>query len=75
MFGGVQINGQDTNNIYKRVGDLTMIESPSLSGIILKTDNGNWEAMRLNTVGTTINTSLYISGTTIINSAHTCTSS
>jgi len=26
-FGGIQINGQDTNNIYKRVGDLT-IASP-----------------------------------------------
>ena len=31
--------------------------------------------MRLNTAGTSINTSLYISGTTIINSTHTCTSS
>jgi hypothetical protein len=34
MFGGVQVNGQDTNNIYKRVGDLT-IASPSTSSIIL----------------------------------------
>ncbi len=74
MFGGVQINGQDTNNIYKRIGDLT-IASPSTSSIILKTNYGNWEAMRLNSAGTSINTSLYISGTTIINSAHTCTSS
>ena len=40
MFGGVQINGQDTNNIYKRVGDLT-IASPSLSSIILKTNYGS----------------------------------
>ncbi len=31
--------------------------------------------MRLNTAGTSINTSLYISGTTIINSAQTCLSS
>jgi hypothetical protein len=25
MFGGIQINGQDTINIYKREGDLTII--------------------------------------------------
>jgi hypothetical protein len=25
MFGGVQINGQDTNNIYKRVGDISKL--------------------------------------------------
>ena len=25
MFGGIQINGQDTNNIYKRVGDLNIV--------------------------------------------------
>ena len=31
--------------------------------------------MLLNTAGTSINTSLYIPGTTIINSAHTCLSS
>ncbi len=34
MFGGVQINGQDSNNIYKRVGDF--IASPSIHNIILK---------------------------------------
>jgi hypothetical protein len=48
---------------------------PSLNSIILKTNNGTWEAMRLNTVGTSINTSLYISGTTTINNATTCLSS
>ena len=74
MFGGVQINGQDTNNIYKRVGDLT-IASPSTSSIILKSNHGNWESMRLNSAGISINTSLYISGTTIINNTTTCTSS
>jgi hypothetical protein len=74
MFGGVQINGQDTNNIYKRVGDLT-IASPSLSSIILKTNYGSWEAMRLNTTGTSINTSLYVSGLTIFNNNITCLSS
>ena len=74
MFGGVQINGQDSNNIYKRVGDLT-IASPSINSIILKTNYGNWEAMRLNTSGISINTSLYISGVTTLNNATTCTSS
>ena len=75
MFGGVQINGQDSNHhIYKRVGDLT-IASPSTHSIILKTNSGAWEAMRLNTVGTSINTSLYISGTTRLNNTTTCTSS
>jgi hypothetical protein len=33
MFGDDQINGQNTNNVYKRVGDLT-IASPSTSSII-----------------------------------------
>jgi hypothetical protein len=66
MFEGVQINGQDTNNIYKRVGDLT-IASPSTNSIILNSNYGNWETMRLNSAGISINTSIYISGTTIIN--------
>ena len=74
MFGGIQINGQDTNNIYKRVGDLT-IASPSLSSIILKTNYGNWEAMRLNSSGISMNTSLYISGVTTLNNTTTCLSS
>jgi hypothetical protein len=56
MFGGVQINGQDTNNIYKRIGDLT-IASPSTSSIILKSNHGNWKSMRLNSAGISINTS------------------
>ena len=75
MFGGVQINGQDSNHhIYKRVGDLT-IASPSIHNIIFKTNNGTWEAMRINTTGTSINTSLYISGTTTLNNTTTCLSS
>ena len=74
MFGGVQINGQDSNNIYKRVGDLT-IASPSLNSIILKSNYGNWEAMRLNSAGISMNTSLYVSGLTILNNATTHTSS
>jgi hypothetical protein len=50
MFGGVQINGQDSNNIYKRAGDLT-IASPSIHNIILKTNNGTWEkAMEANRI-------------------------
>jgi hypothetical protein len=73
MFGGIQINGQDTNNIYKRVGNLT-IASPSTDSIILKTNSGTWEAMRLNTGGISINTSLYISGLTIINNVTTINS-
>ncbi len=59
MFGGVQINGPDTNNIYKRVGDL-IIASPSTNSIILKSNYGNWETMRLNSAGISMNTSLYI---------------
>ncbi len=74
MFGGVQINGQDSlKNIYKRVGDLT-IASPSTSSKILKTNYGNWEAMCLNSAGISMNTSLNVSGLTIINNATTCTS-
>ncbi len=45
-FGGIQINGQDSNNIYKRVGDLR-IASPSINNILLKTNGGYWETMRL----------------------------
>ena len=75
MFGGVQINGQDSDHhIYKRVGDLT-IASPTTHSIILKTNSGTWEAMRLNSAGISMNTSLYISGTTIINNNTTCISS
>jgi hypothetical protein len=75
MFGGVQINGEDPKyNIYKRIGDLS-ISTASLSSIIFKTNYGFWEAMRLNTGGVSINTSLYVSGTTTINNTITCTSS
>ncbi len=38
-FGGIQINGQDRNNIYKRVGDLK-IALPSIYSILLKTNVG-----------------------------------
>jgi hypothetical protein len=71
MFRGIEINGQDSNHIYKRVGYLT-IASTSINNIILKTNNETWEATRENTSGISMNTSLYISGTTIRNSAHTC---
>ena len=73
MFGGVQINGQDANNIYKRVGDLTIV-SPSTNNIIFKTNSGFWEAMRLNTTGISMNTSFYVSGTAILNNATSCLS-
>jgi hypothetical protein len=74
MFGGIQINGQDTNNIYKRVGDLT-IASLSTNSIILKTKSGTWKAVRLNTGRISMNTLLSVSGTTTLNNATTCTSS
>ena len=49
-FGNLQINGLDSNNIYKLSGDLT-IASPSTNNILFKTNYGNWEAMRINTSG------------------------
>jgi hypothetical protein len=66
--------GRTQNDIYKRVGDLT-IASPSIHNIIFKTNNGTWESMRLNTGGISMNTSLYVSGTTIFNNTTTCLSS
>jgi hypothetical protein len=74
MFGGVQINGQDNNNIYQRVGDLT-IASPSTNSIIFKTSYATWDAMRLNTSGISMNTSLHVSGIAILNNSTTCLSS
>ena len=64
-FGGVQINGQNTNNIYKRMGDLT-IGVGEINNIVLKTNSGYRETMRLNPYGVSINTSLYITGFTTI---------
>ena len=34
-FGGIQVNGQNSNNIYKRIGDLSIV-SPDISSILLK---------------------------------------
>ncbi len=48
-FRGIQINGQDSNNLYKRVGDLT-IASPSINNILLKTNGEYWETMLLNLI-------------------------
>ena len=73
-FGGIQINGQNSNNIYKRIGDLSIV-SPDTSSILLKTNNGYWETMRLNPYGVTINTLLYVTGLTTFNNAVTCSSS
>ncbi len=73
-FGGIQINCQDSNNIYKRVGDLTLA-SLAINNILLKTNGGYWETMRLNPYGDSINTSLYITGFTTFNNASTCISS
>jgi hypothetical protein len=47
------------------LGDFTIV-SPSTNSIIFKTNHGTWEAMRLNTNRISMNTSSYISGTTIL---------
>ena len=65
-FGGLWLNGQDSNNIYMPVGDLT-IASLSINSIVLKNIFGYWEAMQLNSSGISMNTSLYLAGTTIFN--------
>jgi hypothetical protein len=53
MFGGVEINAQESDINYKRVGDLTQtVASPSTSSIMLKTNYGVWQALLLNTAGT-----------------------
>ncbi len=57
-----------------KTGDLT-IASPSTNNILLKSNYGTWEAMSLNTSGTSMNTSLYVSGTTTLNNTTTCISS
>ena len=72
-FGGVQINGQDNNNIYKPSGDLSIV-SPSINNILLKTNSGYWETMRINPYGVSVNTKLYVSGTTTLNNDVTCMS-
>ena len=72
-FGGVQINGQDSNNIYKLSGDLSLV-SPSTNNILLKTNFGNWETMRINPYGVTVNTKLNVSSTTTLNNDVTCIS-
>ncbi len=38
-FGGIQINGQASNNIYKRMGDLTLGVG-EINNIVLKTNSG-----------------------------------
>jgi hypothetical protein len=73
-FGGVQINGQDTNNIYKRMGDLTLGVG-EINSIILKTNSGAWESMRVNPYGISINTLLYVTGLSTSNNNVSCLSS
>ena len=73
-FGGVQINGQNTNNIYKRMGDLTFGVG-EINSIILKTNSGAWETMRLNPYGVSINTLLYVTGLTTFNNNVSCLAS
>ncbi len=66
MFGAIQVNGQDSNNIFKRVGALT-IASASIDKY--------WETRRLYPYGISTNTSLYVTGFTTFNDAATCASS
>ena len=73
-FGGVQINGQNTNNIYKRMGDLTLGVG-EINSIILKTNSGAWESMRINPYGISINTLLYVTGLSTFNNNVSCLSS
>jgi hypothetical protein len=70
-FGGVQINGQANNQIYNPSGDLTIV-SPGTDNILLKTNYGNWETMRINPYGVSINSSLNVSSTTTLNNDVTC---
>ncbi len=74
MFGGTQINGLDTDNIYKCLEDLT-IAGPSIKNIILKTNCSHLRTMRFNPYVTSMNTSLYLTSFKTFNNAAICTSS
>ena len=67
-MGGILINGQDNNQIYNPSGDLN-IGASSTNNILFKTNYGFWETMRVNPYGVSMNTSLYVSGNTILNNA------
>ena len=72
-LGGILINGQDNNHIYNPSGDLT-IATPSINNILLKTNYGNWETMRINPYAVSINSVLNVSSTTTLNNDVTCLS-
>ncbi len=46
-----------------------------INSIILKTNSGAWESMRLNPYGVSINTLLYVTGLTTFNNNVSCLSS
>jgi hypothetical protein len=73
-FGGVQINGQASNNIYKRIGYLT-IAVGEIDSLLLKPNSVSFETMHLNPYGVSINTLLYVTGFTIFINDVTCSSS
>jgi len=72
-LGGILINGQDNNHIYNPSGDL-IIATPSINNILLKTNYGNWETMRINPYAVSINSVLNVSSTTTLNNDVTCLS-
>jgi hypothetical protein len=73
-FGRVQINGQASNNIYKRMEDLKL-GIGEINNIVLKTNSGYWETVRLNPYVVSINTLLYVTGLTTFNNNVSCLSS
>jgi hypothetical protein len=67
-LGGILINGQDNKQIYNPSGDLTIV-STGTDNILLKTNCGYWETMRINPYAVTINSAFNVSSTTILNNA------
>ncbi len=59
-LGGILINGQHNNQIYNPSGDLS-IGSPGTDNILLKTNYGFWETMRINPYAVTMNSALNVS--------------
>ena len=54
--------------MYNPSGDLN-IASSSTNNILFKTNSGFWETMLVNPYGVSMNTSLSVSGNTILNNA------
>ncbi len=53
--GGVEINGIMSNNIYRASGDLIIV--PTIN-ILIKTNYGTQEAMKMNTTDTSCKTTI-----------------